>query len=117
MPHAARRRTSPAGRPKSRPFPGQSATHARRIPASSGTSVASLLAALYELLQPVHLAFAQDLRLHHAAHQLLHRTLAEAVDDLSHGARRQAPGRFDGAIEVGAAGLLVLEIAFLLEAA
>jgi len=48
--------------------------------------------------QVFQLALAQDLRLRHAADQLFDGAFAKAIDDLAHGARREAAGRLHGSV-------------------
>src|SRR5579863_9799259 len=60
---------------------------------NSSILLTSLLAGANDFLQPVEFALTQNFGFHHTAHQLLHRALAKAVDDLPHRASRQAARR------------------------
>src|SRR5882724_6919612 len=88
-----------------------------RIAASSmiGILIASRFIALYEILQAVQFAFAQNLRLHHPADQFLHGAAAEAVDNLAHGAGSHGGRGFGRQVNVGPPLLLVAKISLLFE--
>jgi hypothetical protein len=87
--------------------------HSSQICSTSFPSFAMLAD---NLLQPADLTLTQNLRLHHPAHQFLHRSLTEAVDDLPHRARRQAPRRFHCPIQICPALCRMPQISLLLEA-
>jgi hypothetical protein len=70
-----------------------------------------------EFFQLVEILLIQDFRFHHATDQFFHRTAAEAVDDVSHGARREASSRLDRMIYIRAALLFVTQVALLFETA
>src|SRR6185503_7394035 len=77
--------------------------------------VAPLLLLAHKVAEAVQLGLAERLGLDHAADQLFNRTLAETIDDLAHGARREASRRFRRRVEIRAAFRLVTEISLLLQ--
>src|SRR5688572_3405912 len=70
------------------------------------TRLRTRLDAVFEGLQ---LGPAQHLCFYEAAHELLDRPVAQPVDNLSDGARREAAGPFNRAVDIGASFDIVLE--------
>jgi hypothetical protein len=74
-------------------------------------------AAADEFFQALAVLRTQDLGFDHAADQLLHGALAEAVDDLADGSGGEAAGGLDRAVDVDPAVGLMLKVALFLETA
>src|SRR5262245_46747021 len=68
-----------------------------------------------QLFQTTHFVHGQDVGVYHAAHQLLHRTAAETVDDLTHGSRCQASRGLCRPVHVSAAFAFMPQVPFLFQ--
>src|SRR6185437_10508142 len=81
----------PAPEAKTNP-PPRTAPQASTAPETRPASLSPFLPALpHELFEPVHFAAAEDLRIHHPAHQLFNGPPAKPIDNLPHRMRRQTP--------------------------
>src|ERR1039458_1876297 len=80
-PHGVPREISLAAGRGRLPSPARSTLLQRRTPVSGVASLSSLPVDFHKLFQAFHVGLAEDFGFDHATHQLLHRALAESIDD------------------------------------